>query len=111
MHFLHRFAKEQNAMAIRSETRHITQDVQPEFASVDRCEVISGVSRWTWRQLAYKGKISSVKIGTRLLIPISEVRRIIAEGTRPRISCKAVETSATKRLIVHRLEGEAHTGA
>jgi predicted site-specific integrase-resolvase len=45
-------------------------------------------SRWTVRTWAYTGKIASVKIGGhggRLLIPVSEIERIIAEGTRPRV--------------------------
>jgi excisionase family DNA binding protein len=43
-----------------------------------------GVSIWTLRKKAYVGDIASVKIGTKLLIPESEIERLIREGTRPR---------------------------
>jgi predicted site-specific integrase-resolvase len=45
-------------------------------------------SRWTVREWAYTGKITSIKVGGpkgRLLIPVSEIERIIAEGTRSRV--------------------------
>ena len=60
-------------------------DVSPEFMSVDQAEILSDISRWTWRQYAYRGKIESRKVGARLLIPISEIRRILSENIRPRI--------------------------
>jgi hypothetical protein len=53
--------------------------------SVQSAEVMTGRSRWSWRRDVYEGKIASVKIGAKLLIPISEVRRVIAENTRPRL--------------------------
>ena len=42
------------------------------------------ISVWTARQWAYRGKISSCKAGKLLLIPTSEISRLIGEGTRPR---------------------------
>lgn len=59
--------------------------VTPEFWGVDECEIVSGISRWTWRKMAYDGRVSSTKVGRRLLIPASEVRRILDEGARPRV--------------------------
>jgi hypothetical protein len=59
--------------------------VEKEFLSVTEAETLSGMSRWTWRSYAYKGKIASTKVGKRLLIPLTEVRRVLAEGTRPRL--------------------------
>jgi hypothetical protein len=62
--------------------------VEPELVSVQGAEVMTGRSRWSWRRDAYDGKISSVKLGAKLLIPISEIRRVVAEGMRPRLeSC------------------------
>jgi len=73
------------------------ETVEPEFCSVDQAEILSGVSRWTWRQMAYKGRIESCKVGARLLLPISEIRRVIAEGTRPRADgLRAGEPSAKR---------------
>lgn len=57
-----------------------------EYVSVQGAEDISTRSKWSWRRDAYAGKIASVKIGRRLLIPVSEVRRVIAEGTRPALA-------------------------
>jgi len=73
-------------------TKQLAKDVQPEFVSVDQAEIMTGISRWTWRAYAYQGRVESCKVGPgssrhqRLLIPIREIRRVIAEGTRPRVA-------------------------
>jgi hypothetical protein len=59
-------------------------NVEPELVDVKSAEIITGRSRWSWRRDAYSGKIASVKIGAKLLIPIVEIKRVVAEGTRPR---------------------------
>ena len=43
-----------------------------------------GISIWTLRKKAYEGDVASVKIGAKLLIPESEMDRLVREGTRPR---------------------------
>jgi len=58
--------------------------LQPEYIGVAEAEMLTGFSRWSWRQYAYKGLVESCKLGNRLLIPLSEVRRVIAENTRKR---------------------------
>jgi hypothetical protein len=73
-------------MPVRKLKKLMTETVQPEYVSVDQAEILTGVSRWTWRAYAYQGKVTSCKVGARLLIPITEIRRIIAEGTRPRVA-------------------------
>ncbi len=50
---------------------------------VETAGAMTGLSPWTWRRWAYEGKISSVKAGRRLLIPVSEIERVMQEGTRP----------------------------
>jgi hypothetical protein len=60
--------------------------VEPEYVSVQSAETLTGRSRWSWRRDAYDGKIASVKLGAKLLIPIAEIRRVIAENTRPRLN-------------------------
>jgi hypothetical protein len=60
--------------------------VETELVSVQGAETMTGRSRWSWRRDAYEGRIASVKLGARLLIPVSELRRVIAENTRPRVS-------------------------
>lgn len=59
--------------------------IEPEYLGVDEAEIMTGRSRWSWRKDCYSGRIASVKIGRRLLIPASELRRVLAEGTRPRV--------------------------
>lgn len=56
----------------------------PEYLSVDMAGHLTGLSPWTWRRKAYRGEIASVKAGSRLLIPRSEVDRVMSEGLRPR---------------------------
>jgi len=60
--------------------------IEREFIDVKGAETMTGRSRWSWRRDAYEGKIASVKLGAKLLIPISEIRRVIAENTRPRVA-------------------------
>lgn len=61
------------------------KEVKREYLRVDQAELMSGVSRWTWRRWAYSNKIASVKAGKRLLIPLSEFDRVMSEGYRPAI--------------------------
>jgi hypothetical protein len=49
-----------------------------------QAEAVFGLSQWIWRRLAYSGRVTSIKVGTRLLIPRAECERILAEATRPR---------------------------
>lgn len=67
------------------------QSVVPEYMGVEQAEVLSGLSRWTWRHYAYEGRIASVKAGRRLLIPVSEIRRILTEGYRPALQAETTE--------------------
>ncbi|AXC09636.1 hypothetical protein ACPOL_0251 [Acidisarcina polymorpha] len=62
------------------------------YLSVAEAEAEFGISRWTWRRMAYDGRIASSKVGTRLLIPVGECDRVIREGARPRLA------EAVKRL-------------
>jgi hypothetical protein len=62
--------------------------IEQELLGVADAEEMTGRSRWSWRRDCYSGAITSVKIGRRLLIPIAEVRRVIAENTRPRLEAR-----------------------
>jgi hypothetical protein len=75
-------------------------EVEREFVSVAEAEALTGVSRWTWRVYAYKGRVSSVKVGKRLLLPVCEVRRILSEGTRPRVD--GLPAGASSKNVRHR---------
>ena len=59
------------------------QKIEAQFLGVAEAEARTGVSKWTWRRWAYDGRIASVKLGKRLLIPTSEIQRLIDRGTMP----------------------------
>lgn len=59
------------------------QPTTARYLGVDMAEKVYGLSRWTIRRWAYDGKIASVKMGRRLMIPVSELERLVTEGTRP----------------------------
>jgi excisionase family DNA binding protein len=62
------------------------RELNADYLGVADAEAVTGVSRWTWRRWAYSGKVSSVKLGKRLLIPATEISRLVAENMRPRLS-------------------------
>ena len=62
------------------------KQIEPKFLGVDEAEAYSGISRWTWRRMAYAGRIASSKVGKRLLLPRVEIDRILAEGYRPALA-------------------------
>jgi|SRR5208282_1241493 len=84
-------------MSVRKLKIAMAESVQPEYVSVDQAEILTGCSRWTWRSYAYRGKVESYKVGARLLIPLSEIRRVIAEGRRPRADGLAAGEPSAKR--------------
>lgn len=59
--------------------------IEVELLSVAEAEEMTGRSRWSWRRDCYSGVIASVKIRNRLYVPMSEIKRLIAEGMRPRL--------------------------
>jgi hypothetical protein len=63
--------------------------IERKFLSVVEAEQMTGLSRWTWRKHAYSGRIASSKCGSRLVLPLEEVNRVIAEGMRPRLKTAA----------------------
>ncbi len=60
------------------------RNIEPELLGMEDAERLTGRSRWSWRRDCYSGAVSSVKIGRRLFVPTAEVKRVIAENTRPR---------------------------
>ena len=62
------------------------RNLKADYLGVAEAEAQTGVSRWTWRRWAYDGKVASVKLGKRLLIPSAEIARLVKENTRPRIA-------------------------
>jgi hypothetical protein len=64
----------------------VQRNIEPELLGMTDAEAMTGRSRWSWRRDCYSGAVASVKIGRRLFVPIAEVRRVIAECTRPRVA-------------------------
>jgi len=56
-----------------------------QLVGVNEAAGLLGMSHWNLRVWAYKGRIASVKIGRRLLFQRSELERVVAESTRPRL--------------------------
>jgi hypothetical protein len=54
------------------------------LVAIAKAVALTGLSDSTLRRYAYEGKVSSAKIGTRLLIPKSEILRIVTANLRPR---------------------------
>ncbi len=69
----------------REMSNKLERRIQPELLGMDEAEAMTGRSRWSWRRDCYSGAVASVKIRRRLFVPVSEVRRVIAECTRPRV--------------------------
>jgi len=65
-----------------------SKPIEREYLGVEEAQTLSGRSKWSWRRDAYEGRVASCKVGRRLLIPISEVRRVMAEGYRPAVESK-----------------------
>ena len=62
-----------------------TAAIEREYVSAREAYEKTGVAERTWKAWAQHGKITSVRAGLkRLLIPVSEVERVLAEGTRLR---------------------------
>jgi hypothetical protein len=69
----------------------LSAEVKPPVPSSQRLLSIKdfaasiGISVWTVRGWAYRGRIASVKLGARLMIPTTELDRLIEENLRPAI--------------------------
>lgn len=59
--------------------------VEPELLPVKNFAARLGVSIWTARGWCYRRTVASVKIGSKLLVPVGEIDRIISENMRPRL--------------------------
>lgn len=67
-----------------------------QLVSVEEGAYKLGISSWTLRSWAYKGRIASVKLSTRLLFDVSELQRLIAEGERPRTTLNTARKESYK---------------
>jgi excisionase family DNA binding protein len=60
--------------------------IKSRFVSCADAGALTGLSRQTWWLLVKDGVVEHIRIGERILIPRSEIDRLIAEGRRPRKS-------------------------
>lgn len=67
-----------------------THSIVREFVSFKEAYEITGISDWTFREWAEIGKIATVKLGHRVLIPVSEIKRLLSEGLRPAFKLNSV---------------------
>lgn len=63
--------------------------IERKFLSANEAAAMTGISRWTWWRMGLDGRITTSKIGSRVLIPIEEITRLAAEGTRPQLKTAA----------------------
>lgn len=58
--------------------------VEDRLVSIKDAAAILAISPWTVRAWVTQGKITSAKLGTRRLIPESEINRLLAESITQR---------------------------
>ena len=59
-----------------------------QYLSPKQAAAETSLNPWTIRRMCYSGRIASVKCGRRLLVPHSELIRVLAEGYRPASEAK-----------------------
>jgi len=64
--------------------------VEAEYVSVQIAEQLTSRSAWSWRKDAYARRVASVKMGRQLLIPRSEIDRVMRENMRPAVESPEV---------------------
>jgi len=72
-----------------------TRVFEPIYVNVHEAADLTSLSAWTWRHFCYEGRVEYCKLGNRLLIPMGEVRRILAESTHPRVGAATDEAQAS----------------
>jgi excisionase family DNA binding protein len=60
--------------------------VMEKLLSIEKAAEVLSVSPWTIRAWITQGKLASAKLGSRRLVPESEIQRIITQATVPALS-------------------------
>lgn len=69
--------------------------IEDRLVSIKEAAAILGVSHWTLRAWITQGKVASAKLGTRRLIPESEINKLLTESITPaRHPAKSVKNAA-----------------
>lgn len=74
----------------------VPQPSTPRLISIQDAADALSLSPWCIRHWATVGKLVSVKLGTRTLIPASELDRIVAEGTRRAVRPGGIPARSTE---------------
>lgn len=67
-------------MHINTEQNHQAPDNLQAVSFDEFSKRLGGISHWTARRWAKDGKIRTIAVGSRRLIPISELRRAVEQG-------------------------------
>jgi predicted site-specific integrase-resolvase len=71
---------------MRVKSSKLTTFREPDVVTIHEFARRLSVSVATARVWAYRGRIDTVRVGSRLQVPSGEILRIIAAGLRPRVS-------------------------
>lgn len=66
----------------RNPRRSEKRQIERKFMSPAEAARLTGVTRQTWSAWAAQGRLVSIKLGKRVLLPVDEVNRLLKEGTR-----------------------------
>ncbi len=70
------------SMEMPTSTPTAASEIVEPLLSIEKAGYLIGISPWTVRHHLRTGKIGSVRIGRRVLIEPSEIRRVVQEGRR-----------------------------
>lgn len=60
----------------------LLHDSIPRLIGIRDAATISGLSEWTWRSWIRQGKVTSYKLGSRVMIELTDVQSLIEQGKR-----------------------------
>jgi excisionase family DNA binding protein len=72
-----------------------------KLLSIEKAAQVLSVSPWTVRAWITQGKLGSAKLGTRRLVPESEIERLIIESSVParRVECEDPRGELESRAV------------
>ena len=58
-------------------------EVTQKYFTLTQAQKLTGLSRYTWKGYAASGKVASIKLDKKILIPVEEIQRVMDAGYRP----------------------------
>jgi excisionase family DNA binding protein len=71
---------------ISTEANKTAASLPEQLLSVEDTASLLSISTWTVRAWVRSGRLSSVKLGARVLLPASEIQRVIDGARRPAVT-------------------------